>query len=147
MGFPVVLSDVVPTDAIDVVVQWPDGPRRFRFSLSGGGLDEILVEEEHVRLVEGARLVNPDETPQDVFFRLVRAERDRPERKWGSRRQDGVHWLPILMEEVGEAARAILNLREGDVLLELVHVAAVACAWGEQLLGSDVILLEGFGED
>ena len=49
-------------------------------------------------------------------------------------------WLAILVEEVGEAARAVLNnASDGpqDLRAELVQVAAVACAWVEWLDRAD----------
>lgn len=69
---------------------------------------------------------------------LVAAERQRQDVKWG--RSPG-HWpngsgvkLAVLVEEVGEVARALLE-EEGDerLLEELVQVAAVAVAWAETL--------------
>lgn len=38
-------------------------------------------------------------------------------------------WLPILMEEVGEAAAELNYDAAGSLRAELVQVAAVACAW------------------
>lgn len=69
---------------------------------------------------------------------LVAAERQRQDVKWG--RSPG-HWpngsgvkLAVLVEEVGEVARALLE-EEGDerLLEELVQVATVAVAWAETL--------------
>lgn len=63
---------------------------------------------------------------------LIFAERTSQDAKWGSQRQHpDKMWLTILLEEVGEIARAIL---EGTpVKPELVQVAAVALCWLEAL--------------
>ena len=58
-------------------------------------------------------------------------ERKRQDKKWGTRKQSGLIWLTILVEEVGEVAKAWL---EGEyVRPELIHVAAVVVAWVENL--------------
>jgi NTP pyrophosphatase (non-canonical NTP hydrolase) len=59
------------------------------------------------------------------------AERKRQDEKWGSDRMlADYEWLTILVEEVGEVAKAML---EGSPTVneELVQVAAVAVAWLE----------------
>ena len=72
-------------------------------------------------------------------FAAVRGERLRQLGKWGVRSNrdktapDLAVWQLILKEEVGEAAKAVLeHLYDGkpiaDVRAELVQVAAVACA-------------------
>lgn len=48
---------------------------------------------------------------------------------------DPLDSLVVLMEEVGEVARALHEDDLGRVVDELVHVAAVAIAMGEGLLG------------
>ena len=63
----------------------------------------------------------------------VLAERGRQDAKWGVQDHHPAIWLAILSEEVGEAARAILEggeTRDG-LRDELVQVAAVAVAWIE----------------
>ena len=63
----------------------------------------------------------------DIFKAIVE-EMDAQDEKWGSQRElpDYV-WLAILMEEVGEAAEAIL--KQEIVELEIIQIAAVACQW------------------
>ena len=72
----------------------------------------------------------------------VRHERDRQEAKWGENSAvnlslfDG---LPVLVEEVGEVAEAMLDVRwragdPGKVYDELIQVAAVAVAMAESVL-------------
>jgi NTP pyrophosphatase (non-canonical NTP hydrolase) len=80
-------------------------------------------------------------TRPDVFA-LVDAERERQRERW-----DGNHdWgtgdcaspnvdpstkLVVLVEEVGEVARALLDRDPHELQRELVQVAAVAVAWIE----------------
>lgn len=71
-------------------------------------------------------------------------ERLRQLEKWGVQRHPAPVWMTILTEEVGEAARAIMDHtyekvkpsrveNPGDLRAELVQVAAVAVAWIEDL--------------
>lgn len=67
---------------------------------------------------------------------LIRAERERQNKKWGEQNHDDYRWLAILTEEVGELAQAILHdefggSHAGTAKTELVHVAAVAVQWLE----------------
>lgn len=67
-------------------------------------------------------------TKQKVLFHLVNDERVRQDNLWGVQDHDEPKWLSILLEEVGEVARAV---NEKDVVSyrkELVQVAAVAVA-------------------
>lgn len=52
-----------------------------------------------------------DQIDEGFLYDAIQAERQRQERKWGSQHHDPEMWLAILMEEVGEAAKACL---EGD---------------------------------
>jgi NTP pyrophosphatase (non-canonical NTP hydrolase) len=64
---------------------------------------------------------------------LIRVERARQEAKWGEQNHDDARWLKILVEEVGELAKAMLEQDDAGVKLELVHVAAVAVAHLESI--------------
>jgi NTP pyrophosphatase (non-canonical NTP hydrolase) len=67
------------------------------------------------------------------IFDLIRAERARQDAKWGSQRHlDDRIWLPILVEEIGEVAKEILE-GHGTLIDELVQVAAVTVNWLEAL--------------
>lgn len=65
------------------------------------------------------------------ILKEVAHERDRQDSKWGERDQSPTIWLPILTEEVGEVARAILEGNEANYREELIQVAAVAVAMVE----------------
>lgn len=90
-----------------------------------------------------------DTTRRDVY-EAIDVERDRQDAKWGPQRNlTPLLWSAVLGEEVGEAARAVLDLgarrdqpspelcqhEEAVMHLreELVQVAAVAVAWLERL--------------
>lgn len=66
-----------------------------------------------------------------VMRELARARAKHPNEEW---KLTDTEWLTVLMEEVGECARALLD-DEGDVALraELTHVAAVATRWALSL--------------
>jgi NTP pyrophosphatase (non-canonical NTP hydrolase) len=92
-----------------------------------------------------------DTQATDVVLRMVAQERAEQERVWGE--QSCAHdvlppgeKLAVLVEEVGEVARALNELRVAPSFLarkieranlrtELVQVAASATAWAESLLG------------
>lgn len=70
-------------------------------------------------------------------FSLVSTERDRQVRKHGLQDYNtDEEWLAILVEEVGEAAQAVVEKRfrgGGENLVkEIVQVAAVAVSWLEK---------------
>lgn len=55
-------------------------------------------------------------------------ERESQYEKWGQQDHDEDRWMVILMEEVGEAARAIFDENPANYREELLQVAAVAVA-------------------
>lgn len=65
-------------------------------------------------------------TEQKVFDDII-AERRRQDAKWGVQAHAPATWFIILAEEVGEAARTLLEDRS-NWRKELVQVAAVAVA-------------------
>jgi hypothetical protein len=88
---------------------------------------------------------------------LIAAERDHQREKWGGFHEWGVGdcsssrvadyakyddpatllRLAVLVEEVGEVARAVMEHDAGQVHTELVQVAAVAVAWLEAFENAD----------
>ena len=69
------------------------------------------------------------------FQELLEEERKRQEQKWGLQHHNDGLWMLILIEEVGEAGKAALE--DGNLVNELVQVAAVAQAWAEQLMNDE----------
>ena len=78
----------------------------------------------------------------------ILGEREAQDDKWGEQNHPGSMWLAILTEEVGEAAKALLEnfnspplpSKYGDeardpagLRSELIQVAAVATAWVEAI--------------
>jgi len=58
---------------------------------------------------------------------LIIDERRRQDKKWGEQNHDDWHWLAILTEEVGEVAKAMLDLNPKQIYKELIETAAVVC--------------------
>ena len=65
-------------------------------------------------------------------FGLIDRERDRQSSKWGPQPMPSGMELTILVEEVGEVARALQG--EGSLEDELVQVAAVCVRWLEAII-------------
>lgn len=64
----------------------------------------------------------------------LECERDFQDRKWGEQNHHNDYWNGIIMEEVGEAAKVVIE--RGDIKelrAELMQVAAVAVCWIECL--------------
>ena len=63
--------------------------------------------------------------------KIVR-EQQRQLEKWGEQRHNTFYWLAILMEEVGEMAKGMIERAdEKDIEKELIHCAAVCATWLE----------------
>lgn len=64
----------------------------------------------------------------DILAEIV-LERGRQDEQWGEQNRTDSRWLDILVEEVGEAAKA---LNQGQPIEgELIQIAAVAVVWLE----------------
>jgi NTP pyrophosphatase (non-canonical NTP hydrolase) len=80
-----------------------------------------------------------DKVPsQSGCFQSIAHERTFQDKKWGRQDHPDQYWLAILMEEVGELAKCILDRSDKghpDFLRnkELIQVAAVCVAWMECL--------------
>jgi len=74
-------------------------------------------------------LLHPEKTEQ-AFVR-IRRERVNQDRTWGEQNHTWVYWLGILMEEVGELAKAIIERDSAQIDAELTQVAAVAVSMME----------------
>lgn len=67
-------------------------------------------------------------------LKALQDERRSQDEKWGIRvGLDSRVWLTVLSEEVGEAAREILEQDRSRLREEVTQVAAVALAWLEDL--------------
>ena len=86
-------------------------------------------------------------TPMESVLWKVRHERQRQDEKWGEQNHSPLYWLGILVEEVGELSKEIIEGHELSCQKELIQVAAVAVAWLEMRLRNEraalVALKEG----
>ena len=69
------------------------------------------------------------EITKKAFNDLIQIERDAQDEKWGEQHHSDEKWLTILMEEVGEAAKAVLEENDEALLVEVVQIAAVLQNW------------------
>lgn len=87
--------------------------------------------------------------------RLVRAERVRQNNKWGEQNHDPYRWLAILLEEIGETAKAILEDEFSSgvghtpdhIAVELIQSIAVAVAMLECFDRHEMIKLQTLSLD
>ena len=66
---------------------------------------------------------------KEAFNDLIQIERNAQDEKWGQQRHSDEKWLTIILEELGEAAKAVLEENEEGLLEETVQVAALLQAW------------------
>ena len=66
---------------------------------------------------------------KEAFNNLIEIEREAQDEKWGEQRHSDEKWLAILLEELGEAAKAVLEKNEEGLLEKTVQVAAVLQNW------------------
>ncbi len=71
---------------------------------------------------------------REGIFDLIDVERQVQEKKWGTQEHAPEFWMLVLVEEIGEAARAFLQCRIVEGCAELVQAAAVLVAWMEYLI-------------
>ena len=64
-------------------------------------------------------------TLQEAIMADIKTERRAQDMKWGVQTHEPEKWMTILMEEVGETARAVLERDPKNYYAELVQVAAV----------------------
>jgi NTP pyrophosphatase (non-canonical NTP hydrolase) len=77
----------------------------------------------------------------ETTIELIKAERTRQDKLYGKQSYDPLGWLPILIEEAGEVSKEVCdgyhkytgNYNTDALRTELVHVAAVAVAWIEDI--------------
>lgn len=68
------------------------------------------------------------------IYDWINEERDVQDLKWGPNRKQNPHtWLSILVEEVGEVAKAILNHNVSNLCDELIQCCAVIITWLESI--------------
>lgn len=88
--------------------------------------------------------VKPNYPARRRIIQNIYKERDRQDLKWGEQNWNDEWYFPILMEEIGETAKAMLenhfkamypdkypDIDVGRIRKELIETAAVALAWLE----------------
>lgn len=63
----------------------------------------------------------------------IRKEREKQIKKFGIQNHFTYEWLAILMEEIGEMSKEILNNNQENYLKELIQVSAVSVAMLEHI--------------
>ncbi len=64
----------------------------------------------------------------------IDAEMKRQDEKWGANRNlIDLEWLAILVGDVGEASEAILKGLPAQIETDVIHIAAVAIQWLEDI--------------
>lgn len=65
----------------------------------------------------------------DKVLEEIRNERAYQDQKWGEQNHPAPYWLGILMEEVGEVAKGVIdNEPQENIETELIQCAAVCVA-------------------
>lgn len=73
-----------------------------------------------------------EEMDNDAFSAVINdihQERLRQHEKWGKQKNSNAKWLAILVEEVGEVAKALLERNIPHMRVELIQAAAVCVQW------------------
>jgi len=68
---------------------------------------------------------------QTDILKLIQMERVFQDTKWGEQNHSDLKWLVILIEEVGEIGKAILEGKDAEIDKEIIQSAAVCVAWLE----------------
>lgn len=61
----------------------------------------------------------------------IMSERGRQDLKWGEQNHGDLYWLGIMVEEMGETAKALIEGDTKQLRKELVETTAVGLAWLE----------------
>lgn len=83
---------------------------------------------QHLILVEALEMLRGIETSESIALSNVLYERKCQDEKWGEQNHVPLKWLAILLEEIGEASKDLLENELIKYRDEMVQVAAVALA-------------------
>ena len=72
-------------------------------------------------------------TIEEIFLD-IKAERVRQDHKWGPQDHNPAFWMPIFLEEFGEASKAYLDGSALKYIEELIHASAVLVAMLETVM-------------
>jgi len=74
------------------------------------------------------------EVARAMVLENVLAERERQDSIWGDQRDNTDNmWALIALEELGEVAKDVNDIKLGSAYTEIIQVAAVMVAWAESL--------------
>ena len=66
---------------------------------------------------------------KQAFNDLIQIERNAQDEKWGQQNHSDERWVCIILEELGEASKSVIEKNEAGILEETVQVAALLQAW------------------
>jgi len=99
--------------------------------------NKMVIGIDQEEMIDGSAEVSITFTrPIRHLVLAICNERNRQDWKWGEQDHPDEWWLPILVEEIGEVAEAMLEVQFGagghdDVRKEVIEACAVALAWLE----------------
>ncbi len=99
--------------------------------LLSASLRATLAERDEAR--ERVKVLEASVDMLPAWITCIKAERARQDAKWGEQDHDDLYWLGILMEEVGELAKSIIENDPKNGAKELIQSAAVCVAWMEAI--------------
>jgi len=70
----------------------------------------------------------------EEILALVRAERREQDKKWGEQNKSPDRWNTIILEELGESAKAHLENQPDDYVVEMIQAAACCVAAVESII-------------
>ncbi len=66
---------------------------------------------------------------KEFFNNLIQIERNAQDEKWGKQNHSDERWVCIILEELGEVSKAVIDRDEEGILEETVQVAALLQNW------------------
>lgn len=83
---------------------------------------------------------------RDEIFKKINEERDRQDAKWGPnpRNLPLGEWLAVLVEEVGEIAKSLLDNDMDNLIVEIIQVCAVGISMIEDITHEDKFVYISF---
>jgi len=108
--------------AVDLYLKVVDAIEKIENGNSKLGIPINIEEAVEVALLENYRI----EKSERAIISLLIQERERQTEKWGEQNHDPAYWMGVLMEEVGEVAKAMIENNTREYRKELIEVAAVA---------------------
>lgn len=120
-------SEVMADKGLDLLDHIAAMEAEQRAGASRTASDAFEVGHANANFIERQTLRIQELEQANAYFKLIQAEMDRQDAKWGDQTgHSALRWSAILMEEVGEVCKAVLEKKPVECSLEFVQVAAVA---------------------